>query len=86
MLDLIASRIMPRTTVNIDASVLLSLKRRARDEGKSLGELLSEIAARALDRDERGTKSAPLQWRSRAMGAKIDLEDKEALRDALDGR
>ena len=77
---------MPRTTVNIDASVLRSLKRRARDEGKTVGVVLSEIAARALDWDERKAESAPLRWRSRAMGAKVDLEDKGPLRDALGRR
>lgn len=77
---------MPRTTVSIDASVLRALKERARKEGKSLGQVISEIAAVAL-RDKQGAhKPASVKWKSRALEAKVDLEDKEAVREALDRR
>ena len=74
---------MPRTTVDIDASVLRELKGRAKRERKSLGSVISEIVAPALA--ERPRARGSLRWESAAMGARIDLEDKEALRRALDG-
>ena len=77
---------MPRTTVDLDASVLRELKRRARSEGKSLGRVASEILSGALHSDPEQPQPAPLVWSSRSMGALVDLEDKEALRRALDGR
>lgn len=75
---------MPRTTVNIDASVLRQLKRRAAEEDKSLGDLMSELLAPALDTGARDSRSAPFHWRTAPMGPpKVDLEDKEAVRVAL---
>lgn len=69
--------------MTIDSSVLRALKRRAREEQKSLGEVISEIVAPALEAGERGREAANVRWRSRAMDAKVDLEDKEAVREAL---
>jgi hypothetical protein len=74
---------MPRTTVSIDASVLRALKRRAREEGKSLGQVISEIVAPALRSGEPTGKAPTFRWASKAMEAKVDLEDKEAVREAL---
>ena len=84
----IASRIMPRTTIDIDASVLRELKRLQKRAHKSLGQLISELVATALARDEaRATASeADFAWTARPMGARVDLEDKEALRAALESQ
>lgn len=86
MLDDLASRIMPRTTLNLDASVLRELKRRARDQRKSLGDVVSEMVGPALA--ERSTKKrARFEWRTARMGPPlIDLEDKEAVRRAVERR
>lgn len=75
---------MPRTTVDIDGSILRELKARARSERKSLGRVISEIAATALkgDDDEGGVRE--LQWASQPMGARVDLGDKDALQRKLD--
>jgi hypothetical protein len=76
---------MPRTTVNIDASVLGQLKRRQHKERKPLSELVNQLLARALAETESSDEAArPLQWNSRAMRARVDLEDKDALLQALD--
>ena len=75
---------MPRTTIDIDAGVLRELKRRQRKEGKTLGQLVSELLAVSLRRSERPTDG--LRWTARPMGARVDLEDKEAVRRALEGR
>jgi len=78
---------MPRTTLNIDGSVLRELKRRARDEHKSLGDMVSEILGPALA-DGRSTKRVVrFRWRTARMGPpRVDLEDKEAVRRALAAR
>jgi hypothetical protein len=76
---------MARTTIDIEASVLRELKRLQKREGKSLGQLISELVAAALAREEEATEEGrPFQWISRPMGARVDLEDKEAVRAALD--
>src|SRR5437868_12420477 len=76
---------MPRTTIDIDPGVLRALKERTRREGKTLGRLVSELLAKAL-RAEAGEAPLGLDWTSRPMGARVDLEDKEAVRRTLEGR
>ena len=81
----VTSRIVPRTTLDIDGSVLRDLRDRAHSEGKSMGQLASELLARSVAPDEEGGASAPISWISRDLGTpRVDLEDKEALRAALD--
>lgn len=77
---------MPRTTLDIDASVLRELKRRQRFEKKTLGELASELLAKALADEGTGQDPAPLRWTSNPLGLKVDLEDKDAVWAILDGR
>ncbi|MBA3476246.1 MAG: antitoxin [Actinobacteria bacterium] len=75
---------MPRTTIDIDAAVLRELKERKRREGKTLGRLVSELLAGALHATPRGAQG--LEWTSRPMGARVDLDDKEAVQRALERR
>ncbi len=75
---------MPRTTIDIDAAVLRELKERKRREGKTLGRLVSELLAGALHATPRGAPG--LEWTSRPMGARVDLDDKEAVQRALERR
>jgi hypothetical protein len=84
MFGVVASRIMPRTTLDLDPAVLLELRRRGEREGKSMGRVASEVLARALGDEE---PAAPaLKWVSHDLGMpRIDLEDKEAVRAILDG-
>jgi len=84
---MITSRIMTRTTLNLDEPVLADLKRLQRKEGKSLGDLASELLAVAIAERKRG-KAQPvrLKWISRPMTALVDLNDKEAVFAALDER
>lgn len=78
---------MPRTTVNLDASILRQLKSRAKDEGKSLGDVMSEALAPALTRGGRAREAAMARWNTAPLGApKVELEDKEAVRRVLDER
>jgi len=83
----IASRIMPRTTIDLDPTILRELKARQRREGKTLGRLVSELLSTAMQPD--GDKPRPpalLAWSSRPMRALVDLDDPEAVRRALDAR
>ncbi len=79
-------RRMPRTTLDIAPDVLAELRRRRREEGRTLGELTSELLSRALADEVGETASAPLRWKSQNMRARVDLEDKDALRRALGDR
>lgn len=76
---------MTRTTIDIDAAVLQGLKERRRREGKTLGQLVSELLARAL-RETDGPTAPEFDWTSRPMGARVDLDDKEVVRRALEER
>jgi hypothetical protein len=81
---LLASSIMPRTTLDIDSSVLTQLRRRARAEHKSMGQLASERLAASLG-ERVSSEPPPLRWSSRHMGKPaIDLDDKQALGRLLD--
>jgi len=78
---------MPRTTIDLDASVLRNLKRQAKAEGKTLGDLISEILAPVLTKEGRSRSPATIRWHAAPMGPpKVDLEDKEALGQALGNR
>lgn len=82
---LIASRIMPRTTLDLDSSVLRELRRLAAREGKSMGTVASELVARALMECGRASAPVPLRWTSGDLGMpRVDLEDKEALQALLE--
>ncbi len=76
---------MPRTTVDIDGPVLDDLKRIQKREGKSLGRTVSDLLAEAIARyGKKDRKPTKLHWVSRPMRARVDLEDKEAVRAAAD--
>jgi hypothetical protein len=76
-----------RTTFDIDDPVLADLKRLQKREGKSLGRLASDLLAQALAQARsREPRGAEFSWTSRAMGAQVDLADRDALLDAMDAR
>ena len=72
-----------RTTLDIDDPVLRELKRLQAREGKSLGQLVSELLARALKEDAVATSAPPSSWIAKPMGARVNLSDKEAVYRAL---
>jgi len=76
---------VPRTTIDLDSGILRELKRRKRS-GQSLGQLASELLAGALGKPAAAPTRPALRWRSARMGARVDLEDKEAVRRATDAR
>ncbi|HEY2632492.1 MAG TPA: hypothetical protein VGI26_08960 [Solirubrobacteraceae bacterium] len=76
---------MPRTTLDLDSSVLAQLRRRARTEHKSMGQLASERLAVSLA-NETMPEIQPFKWPTWHMGRpKVDLQDKDGLWRVLDG-
>ncbi len=75
---------MPRTTVDLDASVLRELKRRQQRERKPLGQLISELVAKAIESEDQA--APPFRWVARDLRPRVDLEDKDALWAVLDER
>ena len=74
-----------RTTVDIDDPILKDLKKIKQKEGKSLGRLISDLLAQAIGEHKSPKASAkPVRWISKAMGARIDLSDREALYAAME--
>jgi hypothetical protein len=83
MLGHAASRIMPRTTIDLDPGVLKELRRRGHQEGKSMGQVASEILAQALA--EPPLPGEPFGWSTGRLGVpRVDLEDREAVRAVLE--
>jgi hypothetical protein len=81
----VASRIMPRTTLDIDATVLAELRERASRDGKSMGQVASELLAVALAEPTPASPAKPLEWKTWNMGLPlVDLEDKHAVWAILD--
>ena len=74
-----------RTTIDIDDPILKELKKLGKTEGKSLGRMISDLLAQALQRRKTsGRPSEQPHWISRNMRARINLDDKETLYAALD--
>ena len=74
-----------RTTVDIDDPILKDLKKIQQKEGKSLGRLISDLLAQALgERKSAKVSGRSPQWISKALGARIDLADREALYAAME--
>jgi len=74
-----------RTTIDIDDPILRDLKRLQQRDGKSLGRLVSDLLAQSLAalRTDRAL-ARPFKWTSRPMMARVDLADKDAMREAMD--
>jgi hypothetical protein len=75
---------MPRTTVDIDLPILKEIKRIQREEGLSMGKLISRLLADALSRRERKPTGTEFQWVSRRMNPHIDVADKETVHTVFD--
>jgi hypothetical protein len=69
---------MPRTTLDIDASILRELKKRQRRERKPLGALVSELLAMAIAMDH--DEPRPFAWVAKDLLPRVDLDDKDAVR------
>ena len=76
---------MARTTIDLDPAVLRELRRRGAREGKSMGQVASELLARAVATAD-DAPALEFVWKTAPLGpALVDLEDKEAVQRILDG-
>lgn len=73
-----------RTTLDIADPILRDLKRLQSTSGKSLGQLVSELLAQAIADQQSRTATPEFRWQAKAMGALVDIGDKEALQHALE--
>ena len=75
---------MARTTIDLDPAILRELRHRGAREGKSIGQVASELLAQAFA--EPTKRPAPdFTWTVADLGTPlVDLEDPEAVRRALD--
>lgn len=74
-----------RITIDIDDPILHELKEFKKTQQKSLGRLVSDLLAQALRERKvlrKGAKTTP--WIAKRMGARVNLNDKEALYSTLD--
>jgi len=83
MLD--AAGDMMRTTLSIDDDILLAAKAIARQQRRSIGEVVSDLARRALRKPEPPAHRNGIPLLSRGDGNKavVTLETVNALRDEL---
>ena len=74
-----------RTTIDIDGPILKEIKRLQKQQGRSLGRIVSDLLARSLAQAKAPAAGGPgFNWISRPMQARVDLADKQALQDAMD--
>ena len=74
-----------KTTLNIDDTVIAELKREAARQGRSMSELV-EMALRLLLRSQRKREEIVALQSFRSGGALVDIADRDALYQAMDGR
>lgn len=71
-----------RTTIDLDDDILRALKRRQREEGKSLGQLVSELLAQAMAAKPR--VRVDVSWATADLRPRVGLDDKDAVWAVLD--
>jgi Arc/MetJ family transcription regulator len=76
-----------RTTVSIDDDVLQTAKRRAADEGRTLGELITEALRERLARRPAtaGERYAAVTFGEGGTLPGVDITSNAGLRDLMDG-
>lgn len=75
-----------RTTLDIDEPVLRKLKDLKKGQRASLGRLVSDLLAESLHRREEVAKTPTerLTWNAAPLQARVALNDRDALYDAMD--
>lgn len=74
-----------KTTLNIDDSVMAELKREAARQGRTMSEMV-ETALRLLLRSQRRRETPPALPVFRSGGTLVDIADRDALYQAMEGR
>ncbi len=74
-----------KTTLNIDDGVMAQLKSEAARQGRTMSELV-EMALRQLFRSRKKKQPLPPLPTFDSGGALVDIADRDALYDAMEGR
>jgi len=74
-----------KTTLNIDDTVMAQLKREAVRQGRTMSELV-ETALRLLFQSRKSRRKLPRLPTFKSGGAMVDVADREALYQAMEGR
>ncbi len=74
-----------KTTLNIDDSVMTELKREAARQGRTMSELV-ETALRLLFQSQRKREKIVALPTFRSGGTLLDIADRDALYQAMEGR
>ena len=74
-----------KTTLNVDDTVMAQLKREAARQGRTMSELV-ETALRSLFQAQKETSTLPPLPIFHSGGALVDIADREALYQAMEGR
>lgn len=74
-----------KTTLNIDDTVMAQLKREAARQRRTMSELV-ETALRLLFRSEKKSRELPRLPTFHSGGATVDIADRNALYQAMEGR
>ena len=74
-----------KTTLNIDDTVMADLKREAARQGRTMSELV-ETALRLLLRSQRKREAIPPLPQFNGGGTLVDIADRDALYQAMEGR
>ncbi|MGH9453963.1 MAG: type II toxin-antitoxin system VapB family antitoxin [Terriglobia bacterium] len=77
---------MRRTTLTIDDQILLELKKRAAEEGRTVQAVTNDLLRRSLANNPQQPYQLRLQgWKAAELPG-VDLLDRVALFDLMDGR
>lgn len=74
-----------KTTLNIDDSIMAVLKREAARQGSTMSELV-ESALRLLFKSQKSQRELPPLPTFRSGGHLVDIADRDALYQAMEGR
>jgi len=74
-----------KTTLNIDETVMNQLKREAARQGRTMSELV-ESALRSLFREQKKAAELPPLPEFHSGGTSVDIADREALYQVMEGR
>jgi hypothetical protein len=74
-----------KTTLNIDATVMAQLEREAARQGRTMSELV-EIALRNLFRSQKAAAELPSLPSFHSGGAFVDVAERDAMYQAMEGR
>ena len=77
---------MKRTTLKLDESVLRRLKQQAAAEGRTLQDLANQLLRRGLATQDRQPYTLELRGWEATLQPGVDLLDRDALFDLMNGR